>query len=93
MFHELPRKVRRQIAREAARLLRPGGRLIFLDSIQLGDMPDYDGLLQYFPEAFHEPFYADYQRDDLDGAFAAAGLELLETKLAYFSRLMVFAKA
>ncbi|MEM7226839.1 MAG: class I SAM-dependent methyltransferase [Pseudomonadota bacterium] len=93
LFHELPRKVRGQIAREAKRLLKPGGRLIFLDSIQLGDMPDYDGLLQYFPEAFHEPFYADYQRDDLEGTFAAAGLELVASELAYFSRLMVLAKA
>ena len=92
LFHELPRKVRRQIAGEAARLLRPGGRLIFLDSIQLGDVPHYDGLLQYFPDAFHEPFYADYQRDDLDGLFAAAGLKHLGTELAYFSRLMVLAK-
>ena len=92
LFHELPRKVRAAVAREVARVLKPGGVLIFLDSIQLGDEPGYDGLLEYFPVAFHEPYYADYIRQDLDALFTAAGLTVGRVERAYLSRLMVLAK-
>ena len=92
LFHEVPHRVRRDIVAEIVRVLKPGGQLIFVDSIQLGDVPDYDGLLEYFPVAFHEPYYADYQRRDLTSLFTDGGLVLLETTLAYFSRVMVLAK-
>jgi ubiquinone/menaquinone biosynthesis C-methylase UbiE len=92
LFHELPRKVRVEVAREIARVLKPGGKLIFLDSLQLGDEPNYDGLLEYFPVAFHEPYYADYLRQDLGALFTAAGLTVERVERAYFSRLMVLAK-
>ena len=37
LFHEVPPKVRRIIAGELARVLKPGGRLVFMDSLQRGD--------------------------------------------------------
>lgn len=92
LFHELPARERRQVAREMARLLRPGGTAILVDSIQLGDVPDYDALVDYFPLAFHEPYYAQYAREDLARLFAEAGLVLAESSLAYFSKVMVFGK-
>jgi ubiquinone/menaquinone biosynthesis C-methylase UbiE len=93
LFHELPPKVRPRVAREIARILRPGGRLIFVDSLQKGDKPDYDGLLDYFPVAFHEPYYSTYVRTDLEALFAEAGLKTLSVERAYFSRVMVLEKA
>jgi ubiquinone/menaquinone biosynthesis C-methylase UbiE len=92
LFHELPARERRAVAGEMARLLQPGGAAILVDSIQLGDVPDYDALVEYFPLAFHEPYYAQYAREDLAALFAAAGLTLEESRVAYFAKVMTFRK-
>jgi len=92
LFHELPAKVRAAAAREMARVLKPGGILVFMDSLQYGDNPTMDGLLDLFPQAFHEPYYAHYARDDLNRLFADAGLRPRTASLAYMSKLMVLEK-
>ncbi|MGH6960362.1 MAG: class I SAM-dependent methyltransferase [Dongiaceae bacterium] len=92
LFHELPIALHATAAAAIARLLAPGGLFVFIDSLQLGDRPDYDALLEYFPIAFHEPYFADYLRQDLAGCFAAAGLVLERINLAYLSRVMVLRK-
>jgi len=71
LFHELPRRARQAVAGEIGRVLKPGGRLIFVDSLQTGDEPDYDAMLDWFPVAFHEPYYASYLREDLGRLFGA----------------------
>jgi ubiquinone/menaquinone biosynthesis C-methylase UbiE len=93
LFHELPLKQRRAVAAEIARLLKPGGLLVFLDSLQLGDEPDYDPLIERFPHQFHEPYYAGYAGEDLKALFGEAGLGHEETTLAYFAKLMTFRKS
>src|SRR5215472_17630812 len=45
LFHELPPGVRRAVVEEIRRVLKPGRMLIFVDSLQTGDEPDYDALL------------------------------------------------
>ncbi len=89
LFHELPKKVRRVVAAELARAVRPGGQVIFVDSIQRGDQPAYDDLLDRFPIGYHEPYYKDYVRDDLDALFRSVGLTPVSVERAFFSRIMV----
>lgn len=92
LFHELPPRVRRDVAREIARVLRPGGAFVFADSLQHGDTPDLDQMLEYFPVGFHEPFYGSYQQEDLAALFGEAGLELETTRHAFLTKVMRFRK-
>ena len=65
LFHELPRNVRRRIARELRRVLAPGGLLVVEDSAQLSDSAVIAPALHAFARDFHEPFFEDYLEDDL----------------------------
>jgi ubiquinone/menaquinone biosynthesis C-methylase UbiE len=89
LFHELPHRARQAAAREIRRVLRPGGRLIFLDSLQTGAEPDYDAMLEWFQAAFHEPYYASYLREDLDRLFGP-GLGREARIPAYFSKVLSY---
>jgi ubiquinone/menaquinone biosynthesis C-methylase UbiE len=93
LFHELPAPVRRRVAQEMARDLKPGGLLVFLDSAQYGDVPGWDGALESFPHRFHEPYYRHYLEDHLDAAFTEAGLLPQETRTVLLSKVMVRRKA
>lgn len=89
LFHELPPDVRRRVTAEMARVLRPGGLFVFIDSLQLGDRPGWDGLLEAFPVRFHEPYFRHYIVDDLDDIFAGAGLLNEAAWTSFFSKVMV----
>jgi ubiquinone/menaquinone biosynthesis C-methylase UbiE len=73
LFHELPRNARRKVAGEMMRVLRPGGLVVVEDSAQLSDSAVIESALRSFPQEFHEPFFADYLRDDLSALFREAG--------------------
>jgi len=92
LLHELPSGARRRAAAEMARILRPGGQLILMDSLQIGDYPPFDGLLDLFPTLYHEPYYRDYVGTDLIDLFERAGLSLLQTDRAFMSKIIVFGK-
>ena len=68
-------------------MLRPGGTLILVDSLQTGDEPLYDAMLESFPAGFHEPYYASYLREDLD-RLAGPGFAPAERYPAYFSKVL-----
>jgi ubiquinone/menaquinone biosynthesis C-methylase UbiE len=92
MFHELPPEVRRTVFREFARVLKPGGRLVLVDSLQRGDKPDYDGLLDLFPQNYHEPYYAGYIEEDFGAMAGECGLTHTRDVIAYVSKVMIFDK-
>jgi ubiquinone/menaquinone biosynthesis C-methylase UbiE len=90
LFHELPPKIRRQVAVELGRVIRPGGLFIFVDSLQTGDEPDYDGLLELFPQLFHEPYFEGYLAEDLAALFKRAGFMKEGDRNAFFSKVVQF---
>jgi ubiquinone/menaquinone biosynthesis C-methylase UbiE len=92
LFHELPPKVRPVVAREIARVLKPGGLLAFADSIQPGDEPRLARLLEAFPAYFHEPYYATYSVTDLPALFGEVGLTLRGQDHAFLTKALLFQK-
>lgn len=95
LYHELPNEVRIRVTAEIARVLKPGGLFAFVDSLQWGDVGTYDGLLEAFPQRFHEPYYLDYLAGRLggaDGVLAAAGLPAQDTFPAFLSKVIVCRK-
>ena len=89
LYHELPGEVRARVTAEIARVLKPGGIFVFIDSLQIGDRPGWDGLLEAFPVRFHEPYFRHYAIDDLDAMFAREGLPADSRSLQFLSKLMV----
>ncbi|MEM1381692.1 MAG: class I SAM-dependent methyltransferase [Pseudomonadota bacterium] len=89
LFHELPPKVRREVAKEFARVLKPGGLYVHLDSVQYGDT-SMDLLLETFPMAFHEPYYDSYCQEDLAALFSEVGLLPDGERLGFLSKASGF---
>ncbi len=90
LFHELPPRVRRIVAQEIARVLKPGGLFVFVDSLQFGDQKGYDGLLEAFDVGFHEPYFESYVTEDFQELFMKKGLVHLEARPAFLSKVMSF---
>jgi ubiquinone/menaquinone biosynthesis C-methylase UbiE len=91
LFHELPPKVRAAAAKEIARVLKPGGIFVLADTIQYGDAPEFDGLIDVFPELLHEPYYKSYAQTDLAKLFAP--LKHASDDIAYLTKISVFEKS
>jgi ubiquinone/menaquinone biosynthesis C-methylase UbiE len=92
VFHELPPTVRRTVLGEISRVLKPGGRVILIDSLQRGDKPDYEGLLELFPQNFHEPYFTSYVEEDFAAIAASCGLTHVQDVPAFVSKVMIFDK-
>jgi hypothetical protein len=73
-------------------VLKPGGRLVLVDSLQRGDRPDYEGLLELFPQNYHEPYYQSYIEEDFAALAAACGLTHVHDVQAFVAKVMVFDK-
>lgn len=93
LLHELPNEIRAQVLAEMARVLKPGGLVVIVDSLQKGDRPEWDGLLDLFPHYFHEPYYADYVNGSLEAWCVTAGLVPMSSENAFLSKVTAFTRA
>jgi len=89
LFHELPSDVRRQVMREAWRVLTPGGSFVVCDSAQLADSAEIEAALHAFPAAYHEPYYKGYLKDDLAVVMRECGFEVVESTPHLVSKIVV----
>ena len=90
LFHELPPKVRGQVLAEVFRVLKPGGLFVLADSVQFGDHDGMDGLLEYFPHGFHEPYYNSYLSWNVTEACANRGFEKERETLAFLTKVTLW---
>ena len=86
LFHELPGVARQNVINEAFRVLQPGGVLIICDSMQAIDSPDFQVMMNNFPAIFHEPYYRDYTRDDLEERLKTAGFTNIKVENYFVSK-------
>jgi ubiquinone/menaquinone biosynthesis C-methylase UbiE len=92
LFHELPSEVRRKTIAEMTRVVKPGGLIVIIDSIQKGDQPAWTGLLDLFPHYFHEPYYTDYVSGNIETWCDEAGLKPIGMERAFLSKVAAFTK-
>lgn len=92
LFHELPADARRRVAREALRVLRPGGKLVVCDSAQLADSADIEPVLHLFHTTYHEPYYKGYMRDDLAALLGECGFAVESSEPHLVSKVVVARK-
>jgi ubiquinone/menaquinone biosynthesis C-methylase UbiE len=90
LFHELPPEVREKVLAEIFRILKPGGVFILADSVQFGDYPEMDGLLEYFPHGFHEPYYKGYLDWDLTKSVESQGFVKERGTLAFLTKVTIW---
>jgi hypothetical protein len=64
-----------------------------MDSLQRGDDPDYDGILERFPQYYHEPYYQSYGSANFPAIARRSGLTHRRDIKAFVSKVMVFDKA
>ncbi len=93
IFHELPAQIRVDVLSESWRVLKPGGFLGIVDSLQLGDEPVLNEALKQFPVQFHEPFYRHYIENELPPLLEDAGFNEIKTDIGFLSKVVSGAKA
>ena len=87
LFHELPRTVREKVLNEFYRVLEPGGILVLADSIQIKDSPKFTSIMEGFYKNFHEPFYCDYIKDDIDLKMENIGFKDIQNKSYFMTKV------
>lgn len=92
LLHELPPQVRARVLGEVLRVLKPGGRAVIADSLQLRDAPVLEDEIENFPRMLHEPYYLSFVKDDLAARLAEAGLVVESERLAFLTKVVVARK-
>ena len=94
LFHEMPPEAIERATAEIARVLRPGGRFLFLEAAQPVDVevdgrPTVHGISERFRDTMNEPYFRRYQEIDLPALFGRHGLSIERTDRCYVSKLVV----
>lgn len=88
MLHEMPKSVREKVVREGFRVLKPGGVLVFADSLQLDDEPELNWALERFPKIYHEPFYKGYSKDKMEVMVSKQTRQNAEAEHGFFTKVV-----
>ncbi|KYG63143.1 ubiquinone/menaquinone biosynthesis protein [Bdellovibrio bacteriovorus] len=89
LFHELPLEIRRQVVEESFRVLKAGGHMGFVDSVQKEDAKDLDWALEQFPVDFHEPFYKNYTQNPMEGLMHYRGFSHIKKDQGFFAKAVL----
>jgi ubiquinone/menaquinone biosynthesis C-methylase UbiE len=93
LFHELPETERREVMRESLRVLKEGGWIGMVDSLQLGDQIAFDSALEQFPRDYHEPFYKNYVQRPIEKLMRELHIKGVHTRTGFFSKVVWGEKA
>jgi SAM-dependent methyltransferase len=85
VLHELPRAAIAVAMREAARVLRPGGRLAILENRLLDQDPFRNVLLKWYSEIIDEPYSISFRTFDLARALREGGFAEVEERKWYLA--------
>jgi len=89
LFHELPRRARKNVLREMRRVLDPSGMLVIEDAAQLNDAPELRVFLENFGLEMNEPFFAGYIDEPLEADLAEEGFRVESVEPAFLSKVVV----
>ena len=77
----------KKVLNEFFRVLEPGGILVLADSIQISDSPDFTSVMENFHKSFHEPFYYDYIKEDIDSKMNEVGFKNVKSNSFFMTKV------